>query len=168
MKKSSGRAWPIGIAISITMVFSFCVGTVVVTQSANIQESDAYMTHYQDADANVNKLIKAEIAFNKKYNIIFQTKGITQKDSLLTYSIRDTKGNAVNNAELILAISRPEMSDFNTELKNPTIENGIYQFSGVDFPKEGVWNLVLKVKVAKDYKFYNVKVDTRNKKVKEF
>jgi nitrogen fixation protein FixH len=168
VKQSSGIVWPIGIAIAIILVFGFCVGTVVVTQSANIQESDAYMTHYQDADANVNKLIKAEIAFNKKYDVSLKTRGISQEGTDLEYIVVDNNGKSVDNAEMILAISRPETSEFNQELSKPTLKDGIYTFEAVKFPKEGVWNLVLKVSVGDNYRFYNVKVDTRKSKIKEF
>jgi len=166
VKKNSGIIWPIGIATAIILVFSFCVGTVVITQSAHIQESDAYMTHYQDADAHVNDLIKAEIAFNKKYNLSFVTKKIIAKGTDLSYKITDKNLKAINNAKLTLAISRPESKEFNHTLENPIVKDGIYSFVGVKFPKAGVWNLVLKVEIDKNYRFYNVKVDTRNKKVK--
>jgi len=168
MKKNRGLIWPISIAIAIMLVFGFCVGTVVVTTSANIQESDIYMTNYQDADANVNNLIEAEIAFNKKYNISFESKGIKSDGSRLNYKVSGKNAEVIKNAELILAISRPETNEFNKEIKNPTFKNGIYSFNEVKFPKAGIWNLVLKVQVGNDYRFYNVKIDTRTKEAFEF
>ena len=161
MSKSNGRIWPYAIGLSITLVFGFCVTTIVVTQTANIQESDAYMTHYQDADANANDLIEAKIAFDKKYNVSFNSSEINPEGSILEYKVSDKEGNILNNAKLILAISRPETDDFNKKFDKPTIKDGVYSFSDVKFPKPGVWNLVLKVQIADDYKFFDVKVDTR-------
>jgi hypothetical protein len=42
----SGKLWPYAIAISIALVFSFCIATVMVIKSAFIQKSDIYMTIY--------------------------------------------------------------------------------------------------------------------------
>jgi len=167
-KSSSGRVWPYIIGGAITLVFGFCVATIVVTSKADIQESDAYMTHYQDADANANNLIKARIAFDKKYKVEYIKDGIVAKDATIKYKVSDVNGNPINNAKLILATSRPETSKYDQKFENPKVENGVYTFSGADFPKVGVWNLILKVVVDDDYKFYNIKADTRIKEAFEF
>lgn len=168
MSKSSGRIWPYSIGAAIILVFGFCVATVVVTQSVNIQESDAYMTHYQEADLNANELIGARVAFDQKYKIEYISDGISEKESILRYKVTDVNANPINNATLILAKSRPETKAFNQQLENPVVENGIYSFSGLEFPKPGVWNIIVKVSIDEYYRFYNVKVDTRNKNALEF
>lgn len=161
MSKSNGRIWPYSIGASIILVFGFCVATIIVTQSAHIQESDAYMTHYQDADANANDLIEAQIAFDKKYKIEYLNKGI-KTGSIVEYKVTDVNGAVVNDAEVILATSRPETDEYNQNINNPVVENGVYTFSGLEFPKVGVWNLIAKVKVNDNYRFHNIKADTRD------
>jgi len=168
MSKSNGRIWPYAIGASITLVFGFCVATIIVTQKANIQTSDAYMTYYQDADANINDLIEARIAFDKKYKIKYISKGIAAEGSTLSYKVTDLNDKVINNATVILSTSRPEMNDFNQNLDNPTVENGIYTFSDLKFPKAGVWNLIAKVQIGDNYRFYNIKADTRNTNSYEF
>jgi len=168
MNLSNGRIWPYAIGISITMVFGFCVATIMVTQSANIQESDAYMTYYQDADAKANDLINAQIAFDKKYTIEYVTDGIAQNGALIKYRISDKNANLINDAKIILTTSRPETAEFNQELQNPEIKDGVYTFSGAVFPKEGVWNIIAKVEVAGEIRFFNIKADTRIKEAFEF
>ena len=166
--KSNGRVWPYAIGGSIIMVFGFCVATIFVTQSAHIQESDTYMTYYQEADAKANDLIKAEIAFNKKYTIEYITDGISEKDSVVKYRVTTKDKSSVNNAKVTLATSRPETKEFNQTLNEPKVENGVYSFSGLEFPKVGVWNLIAKVEVGDDFRFYNIKADTRIKEAFEF
>ena len=168
MSKSNGRIWPYAIGASITLVFGFCVATIIVTQKANIQTSDAYMTYYQDADANINDLIEARIAFDKKYKIKYISKGIAAEGSTLSYKVTDLNDKVINNATVILSTSRPEMNDFNQNLDSPTVENGIYTFSDLKFPKAGVWNLIAKVQIGDNYRFYNIKADTRNTNSYEF
>jgi len=164
----SGKLWPYAIGIAITMVFGFCVATVVVTSQADIQPSDDYMTYYQDADANVNSLINSRIAFDKKYKIEYITDGISKDNTTIEYKLTDLNGKLINDAVMIVAITRPETHEFNQKLNNPKIENGVYSFSNVKFPKEGIWNIVVKVVRGKDSRFFNLKADTRYKAVTQY
>lgn len=167
-KQSNGRIWPYIIGGAITLVFGFCVATVVVTSKAHIQQSDLYMTDYQSADAKANEYIKAKIAFDKKYNIEYITEKIGAEPSAVIYKITDKAGNPVDNAQISIAISRPETAEFNKTFENPKSENGVYTFSDVRFPKVGVWNIIAKVKIGNDSRFYNIKADTRIKEAFEF
>ena len=167
-KPSNGRLWPYIIGIAITLVFGFCVATVVVTSKANIQSSDAYMTNYQDADAKANDLIKARQHVDKKYKVAYVTESIGGAAPEIKYSVVDLSGKPVNDAKIVIAISRPETSEFNQKLQNPKVDNGIYTFSGAKFPKVGVYNIIAKVQVGDDYRFLNIKADTRIKEAFEF
>jgi len=167
VSKSNGRVWPYAIATAIILVFSFCVATIVVTQKANIQESDAYMTHYQHANTIVNDVIKAQIVFDKHYKIEYISNGL-KSGSPVSYKVTTLDGTPVNNAELILATSRPETNEFKNNANNPSVKNGIYSFSNLEFQKPGVWNLIVKVTIGDEYRFYNIKADTRDKKSSEF
>jgi hypothetical protein len=164
----SGKLWPYAIGGAITLVFGFCVTTIVVTSKADIQKSDAYMTYYQDADANVNDYIQEKIFFDKKYNIKFLPVALGKKDTLIQYKLTDKMGNPIDNAKMILAISRPETEEYKQTLKDTKVSNGIYTFKDANFPKVGLWNLILKVSVGKNYRFLNIKADTRSNKFHEF
>ena len=165
---SSGKIWPYILGGAITLVFGFCVATIVVTGKADIQPSDSYMTHYQDADANANKLIKAALAFDTKYTIEYIPKTLASKEATVSFEVKDKNGKSIENATIILAVSRPETGKFNKTFKGPKESKGVYTFSELEFPKAGVWNLVTKVSIGKDYKFYNIKADTRNANSYEF
>ncbi len=157
----SGKQWPIGIALAITAVAGLCVWTIRVTSSASIQESDAYMTSYQDADARANDIIKARIAFDKKYRLKYVTQKLNENGCDVKYSLTTLDGKPVAAATMLLAISRPETQIYDKKIKNPSFENGLYTFKDVKFPKVGAWNLLLKVNVGKNYCFYDIKTDTR-------
>ena len=163
----SGKLWPIGIALGITAVAGFCVWTVKVTSTASIQESDAYMTSYQNADANINDFINAKISFNKKYKLKCITEKLNVNGCDIIYSLTTLDGKPVKNATMMLAISRPETQIYDKKIKNPDFENGLYVFKDMKFPKAGAWTLLLKVNVGKNYRFYETKADTRvNHKIK--
>jgi len=164
----SGKLWPYGVGIAITLVFGFCVATIMVTSKANIQPSNDYMVKYQEADAKANDYIQAKIAFNKKYNVEYVTESIGGKNPVVKYSVKDLKGNPVNDAKIVISVSRPETSEFDQTLENPKVQNGIYSFEGAKFPKAGVWNIIAKVTVGDDYRFLNMKADTRIKEAFEY
>jgi nitrogen fixation protein FixH len=157
----SGRLWPYGIAIAITMVFGFCVATVMVTSKADVQESDAYMTNYQNADAKANDFIKERIAFDKKYRLKYVTEKLDENGCDVKYSLTTRDGKPVKNAEMVLAISRPDTHSYDKTIKNPIFVDGVYVFKDVKFPKTGVWNLLLKVQSGDNSRFYSIKTDTR-------
>ncbi len=167
-QKSSGKIWPYLVGGSITLVFGMCVATIMVTSKADIQESNVYMSKYQEADLKANELITDQINFDKKYNFNYITECIGGEKSLIKYEITDKNNNPVDDAKIVLHISRPETAKFNQELSEFHTQNGIYTFEGATFPKAGVWNIIARVQVGDDYRFLNMKADTRIKKAFEF
>ena len=168
MNKSSGRIWPYSIGASIILVFGFCVATVVVTSNANIQESNECLTYYQDADTNANDLINNRIAFDKKYKINYVPAKLHDSESVVGYKVTDLNSKTVNNAKLTILVSRPETHEFDQKLSDAKLNDGVYSFSNVKFPRQGVWDIIVKVEVEKLSRFYNVKVDTRNTNYSEY
>ena len=162
---SSGRQWPYILGIAITLVFGMCVWTVQVTGKADIQESDAYMTKYQDADAKANKLIKAKQDFDARYTMTYTAQGLHSQHPQIVYTITDKDGNAVENANVKIRISRPDTEKFTKDLEEFTQKDGVYSFTLNKLPKEGIWNVMAKVSVDKHYRFLNLKIDTCSQKV---
>lgn len=168
MSKNNGRIWPYIIGGSITLVFGFCVATIVVTSKLPVEKSDTYMMGYHEADAKANDLIKARIAFNKSYKIEYLTDDLSIDNSVIKYRVSDINSNPVDSATLKVIVTRPNKHEFDQELINPTIENGIYTFSAITLPKEGRWDIMAKVNVGELQRFYNVKADTRAKDAYEY
>ncbi len=168
MSKNKGMIWPYAIGASITLVFGFCVATIVVTSKLPVENSDTYMIYYQEADANANELIKARIAFDKKYKIEYVTDGISCEETTLKYRVTDIESNPISNAKFKVIITRPNNHKHDQELTNPTFLNGIYTFSDVKLAQKGRWDIMAKVNVDDLQRFYNVKADTRAKEVFEY
>ncbi|CAI6146983.1 MAG: hypothetical protein SPLUMA1_SPLUMAMAG1_00422 [uncultured Sulfurimonas sp.] len=165
---NNGRVWPYAIGTAISLIFSFCVATIFITESSAIQESDSYMTKYQDADLNANEFIKKRMAFDRLYNIAFTTKTIAGESPIISYKVTTKDGIVLNNAKIKIAISRPETDVFDKTLQNPSVDNGVYSFALKKFPKQGVWNIIAKVSVKNKERFLNMKTDTRNPRFYEF
>jgi len=163
---NSGRIWPYTIAFLIIMVFGFCVATLYVTSKAPVQKADLYMTSYQDADANANKLIENRIAFNKRYKIEFLTKRLLTDNTIIKYKITDIDSNPVNGAKIKVIVTRPNEHTYDKELNDPKCENGVYTFESIKLPLKGRWDIMAKIDIGEFERFYNLKADTRYKKVK--
>ena len=157
----SGKLWPYAIGLAIAGVFGLGVWTIIETGKADIQPSDAYMTNYQDADANANKLIKSRIAFDKAYKLKYVSDKISENGCDVKYALETKDGKAVKGAKMLLEISRPEVETYTKKFDNPKFEENVYVFHDVKFPKVGVWNLLLKVDVGDKSRFYAIKTDTR-------
>ncbi len=160
--KISPKIWPYSIGFSIIAVFGFCVATVFVVESANIQESNTYMTKYQEAELNANHYIKNRIAFDKKYKITYVPK-MLKEESTLAFKVSDLSGKIVKNAKLTLLVSRPETHVYDQKLQSEVLKDGNYIVQNVKFAKKGLWDIIVKVEVGKYSRFYNIRVDTRNK-----
>jgi len=165
---SSGRVWPYAISILILMVFGFCVATIIVTQQRPVAPSHTYMANYHEVDANANELIYKRIALDKEYKIAYITDTLSQENSILKYRVTDLNDKPVNDAKIKVIITRPNSHDFNQELVDPSVENGVYTFSSVTLAKPGRWDVMAKVDVGELQRFYNVKADTRAKEAFEY
>lgn len=164
----SGRIWPYAIATSILMVFGFCVATVAVTQTRPVEDSDTYMMNFHHVEMQANELIQAKIDFNKRYKIEYVTKALPQKGATIQYKVTDLNGNAINDADLKIVITRPNHHKHDQELTNPSIQDGIYSFSGFELAEPGRWDIMAKVAIGENQRFYNVKADTRAKGAFEY
>lgn len=168
MFKNPGTKWPIIIAVSTVIVIIFGVLTIKAAINNPVEMSDYGMQNYHEYDRDANDIIEAKIAFDQKYSIAFLTSQITEKGSVIEYQITDKAGKAVNNASLNVILTRPDMNKYDINLSNPTVSEGKYTFAPVDLPKVGRWDIMAKVSVGTDQRYYNLKADTREPKTAEF
>jgi len=168
MNLSNGRIWPYTIAFLVTMVFGFCVVTIMIANTLPVEKSDTFMSYYQDVDANANKLIQARIDFNRKYKIEYVTGQINDKGTVFRYKITDMDLNPVSDAKIKLIITRPNTHKYDIELDNPRFENGVYLFPSTVLPKEGRWDIMAKINVGNFQRYINFKTDTRTTKIVEY
>jgi len=168
MSKSNGRVWPYAISISIMLVFGACIATIVVAVKLPVEKSDTYMMGYQEANERADEIIKSRIAFNKKYSVEYVTDGLSLESTVLKYRVKDSDNNPVNDAVIKAIITRPNNHKNDQELANPSVENGLYTFSSVILPLEGRWDVMAKIKIGDNQRFYNVKVDTRTNEASEY
>lgn len=167
-KKSNGKIWPYAISISIFLVVIAGIITISVAIELPVQDSDRYMMGYHEADAKANELIEAKIAFDKKYTLSLITDTLHVESTQLQYKLIDKDNNAIDDAKISLMITRPNTHKYDFELTSPSVKDGIYTFSNVKLAVEGRWNIMAKINVDDNARFYNVKMDTRSKGAYEY
>lgn len=168
INKDAGKKWPWIISISIIIVIGFSVATIKVALNNPVEMSGYGMQNYHEYDKNVNEIMSAKIEFDKRYNITFLTPQISDKKSVLIYAIKDKSGNAIEDANVSVVLTRPDTTKFDITLSKPVSENGVYTFEAIDLPKPGRWDIMAKVTIGEYQRYYNLKADTRNPNTTEF
>ncbi len=163
-----GKQWPIFIAVATFGIVILGYWTIKETMKADLAESNLYMSYYQNVDDNINEIIEANIAFDKKYILKLAFLDLGSKNGKLIYTISDKSGKPVSDAKVDLVISRPVNDAKDIPLKPTKVENGKYIFENIHLPKEGRWDLLLKVQVGGETRYFDLKADTRSKKAFEF
>ncbi len=164
----SGKQWPIFIAVAIFGVVILGYWTIKETFKADLTESNLYMSYYQNVDENINDILEANIAFDKNYTLKIVEHNLDPKNTTVVYSLVDKKGNPVNDAQMELVVSRPVNDAKDMKFSPSKIQKGNYVFTNIQLPKEGRWDLLLKVQVGKNTRYLNLKADTRKKSIAEF
>lgn len=168
MENNAGRKWPWIIGLSIFVFIIAVVVAVKVALTAPVKLSNYGMQNYHAYDANINDIIEAKIAFDQNYTITFVTPQITAKGCVIAYKISDKASNAIDNGKIEVVLTRPDTTDFDITLAAPSVEDGVYTFKATDLPKLGRWDILAKVSIGNQQRFYNLKADTRNPHTQEF
>ncbi len=164
----NGKIWPIIIAVSIFGVVLLSYWTIKETAQADLTQSNIYMDNYHNVDDNINDIIMAEVSFNKKYDVSLESIELSAGDEKIVYTITDKQGKPVLDAKLELVLSRPVSDAADIKLEPTDMQNGRYIFEGFKLPKEGRWDLLLKITIGDKQRYYNLKADTRTHKALEF
>lgn len=166
---SSGKIWPYAISIAILTFFGAIVFSItLILKKAPVQKSDSYMMGYHHADLQANEIIQARIDFNEKYKISYQTEFLAQEGATIKYKVTDIDGNSIDDAKINIVVTRPDNHQYKQELVNPSIDDGVYSFSNFTLAKPGRWDIMAKVHVGEEERYYNIKADTRYKEFKEY
>ncbi|WP_345976445.1 FixH family protein [Sulfurimonas sp. HSL3-7] len=167
-KKSQGKVWPYAIVLSILGIVAASVMTVVVAVQHPVEMSDMDMQNYHHYDANANDIIAAQIAFDKKYSIVYASQELNQDNAVVIYKVTDKEGMSVNDAKINIVLTRPDNRNSDIVMDTPAIENGLYVFNAGKLPLTGRWNIMAHIVVNGYERYYSLKADTRYPNVFEY
>jgi hypothetical protein len=147
-KKNRALYWPIGIFLAILGVVGLSIWTINVANTHPVVMDDFYFEKYQDVDYDYNKIKLSQKAFDKKYDIKYNISEFKQGDNSLVLSIMTKKNKPVNDATIMIRVTRPYTKDQDKDLKVISKENGSYKLSSFNIDSIGRWQILAKITVG--------------------
>ncbi len=169
MANNEAKHWPIGITAAILAVVVACGLTIyIVVKHAPVEESNVYMQGYHDTDANYNEIIAAKNSFDKLYTISFNTPQIKEENTVLDYSVKSLDGKIIDNAKIKVILTLPYTSKEDISLDKASFNGQSYTLDAVNLSHPGRWDVMAKISVGDEYRFYNLHADTRQARTFEY
>ena len=166
-KNKEKTYWPHMILGFLAVGITLSYWTVKSASSIPVQESNNYMMKYQQADMNINEIIKRKALFDQKYIIeLVDTKitilelenakraknekvvELSQGNNSFAYYVKDKQGSIVNNANVTFLLTRPHTVSEDNFIETVAVKNGKYVIDNITITKAGRYTLQLKVKIG--------------------
>jgi hypothetical protein len=166
-KNKEKTYWPHMILGFLLLGITLSYWTVKSASSVPVQESNDYMMKYQQADMNINEIIKHKAAFDKKYDIkLLNAKRIIQEienakrakeessvvltegKNSFSYSVTDKSANFVSDANVTFLLTRPHSVKEDVLVENISIVDSKYVVNDVNITKPGRYTLQLRAKIG--------------------
>ncbi len=158
-KKNKALHWPIGIFLAIMAVVAMGVWTIKKANDNPVVMDEFYFGKYQDVELNYNKIQESQIAFDKNYNFSCNLNKLNIGDNTLTITISDKSNAPVENAKIMVKITRPFTNKQDRNLKVISQKNGVYTFPSFNIDKVGRWQILSKVTVGDKTSFTKTDVN---------
>ena len=166
-KNKEKTYWPHMILGFLAVGITLSYWTVKSASSIPVQESNNYMMKYQQADMNMNEIIKRKALFDQNYIIKLVDAKVTtlelenakrakneevvelsQGNNNFTYSVKDKQGSMVNDANVSFLLTRPHSVSEDNFVETVAVKNGTYVIDNITITKAGRYTLQLKVKIG--------------------
>lgn len=168
MEKNNQKTyWPHMIVGFLLMAFTLSYWTVKSASSIPVQESNNYMMKYQQADININEIIKSKALFDKSYKIELLDKkmvvmelenakraknekvvDLSMGNNSFLYAVKDNKGMIVNDANVTFLLTRPHTVKEDILIENIPVVDGKFKIDNIEITKAGRYTLQLRAKIG--------------------
>jgi len=166
-KNSEKTYWPHMILGFLMVGITLGYWTVKSASSVPVQESNDYMMKYQQADMNINDILKKKAQFDKSYTIeitdvktglnsIANSKvAKNEKSVLLTagrnsfyYRITKKDNTTVEDMNVTFRLTRPHTDKEDVLVENIPLIEGKYTIKDINITKPGRYRLQLRAKIG--------------------
>lgn len=152
--KTERNYYPHAIVGMLLGMVVACGWTVKIAMNNPVEMDTFYMEKYQKVDQNINQILELQEKFNAKFDLAYSTEKFTMGDNSITLKLTDKSGQVVNNANVMLMLSRPDSNKENRQISPSKVENGNYTFGPFDIQKEGRWQILSKIDIG-EFKGYH-------------
>jgi hypothetical protein len=159
--------WPHMILGFLIVGITLSYWTVKSAFSVPVQESNEYMMKYQQADININEIIKIKALFDREYkielvdakramqkienakrakaeNVVVLTKGSNH----FSYRVLGQDNTFVHDANVTFLLTRPHSRREDKLVKNIPVVEGKFKIDNIEITKAGRYTLQLRVKIG--------------------
>ena len=168
MQHDPGRKWPWIVLGSIMGVVGLSYWTVKIALNNPVQMSDIDMQDYRHFEHDANENIRAKVAFDQKYAVEYKTETFKPEGAEIMFKVTTRSGTPVNDANFTVRVTRPGTHEFDRNVTVRSVQDGLYSFETFTLPKEGRWDVLTRIQIGNDYRYLNLKADTRSPNVFEY
>jgi len=166
--------WPHMILGFLLVGITLGYWTVKSASSVPVQESNDYMMKYQQADMNINEILKKKAKFDQKYmiQIVDVTMGVNsianskvaknEKSVLLSpgknsfhYRIVKKDNTPAEDANVTFLLTRPHTDKEDILVENIPLKNGTYSINDINITNPGRYTLQIKAKIGEAVGYSN-------------
>ncbi len=159
--------WPHMILGFLIVGITLSYWTVKSASSIPVQESNEYMMKYQQADMNINKIMKAKALFDQNYKIeIVDAKSavqeienakraktenaivLTQGKNSFFYQVKKKDNTLVEDANVTFLLTRPHTVKEDILIENIPVAEGKFKVENIEITKPGRYTLQLRAKIG--------------------
>ena len=167
--KNTKTYWPHMILGFLMIGITLGYWTVKHAVQLPVQEVNAYMMKYQQADISINDILEKKAAFDSQYKITIQdvhmipmhdnvNSKIVQPDVVelrkgtnhFSYVVSKKDGAVVNDANVSFLLTRPHTRKDDVMIETVAFANGSYTTPELDISKAGRYTLQFRAVMNKD------------------
>lgn len=153
-QRAERNYWPHTIVAMIIACIIACGWTIKIALDNPVEMDTFYMEKYQKVDQTINEIIELQAKFDAAFNLTYSTEQFAIGQNSITLKLTDKSGKTINDANIIMMLSRPETNKDNKQMKASKVENGLYTFGPFDIQKPGRWQILSKIEMG-DFKGYH-------------
>ena len=166
-KNKEKTYWPHMILGFLILGITLSYWTVKSASSMPVNESNEYMLKYQQADMNINEIIKSKALFDQSYTIelidvkkaMYKLENakrakeessivLTQGKNNFNYLVTTKDGKVVSNANVTFLLTRPHSVKEDNYVENIPFVEGKFHVSDINITKAGRYTLQLRAKLG--------------------
>lgn len=152
--KTERNYYPHAIVGMIIGCVVACGYTIKIALDNPVEMDTFYMEKYQKVDQNINQILELQEKFNAKFDLEYSTEKFALGANSITLKLTDKNAQPINNANVMLMLSRPDSNKENKQIVPSKVENGNYTFGPFDIQKEGRWQILSKIEIG-EFKGYH-------------
>ena len=166
-KNKEKTYWPHMILGFLMLGITLSYWTVKSASSMPVQESNDYMLKYQQADMNINEILKSKALFDQSYTIeirdvkkamvkLENAKRAKEEHSVVltpgknsfNYLVTTKDGAAVSDANVTFLLTRPHSVREDKYVENIPFSEGKFHVSDINITKPGRYTLQLRARIG--------------------